>query len=55
MRLVRAIGWVTGALVLGTGSLAAGAWLGPAGGGPGIALLGIIGALWMTDRAERVW
>ena len=55
MRLLRATGWVMGGLVLGTGSLVAGAWLGLSGGGPGVALLGSIGALWMTDRAERVW
>lgn len=55
MRLVRAICWVAGGLVLGTGSLVVGAWLGPSGGGPGIALVGVIGALWMVDRAEGVW
>ena len=55
MRLVRAIGLVTGGLVLGTGSLVLGAWLGPSGGGPGIALLGVISGLWMVDRAEGVW
>ncbi|CAA2409904.1 hypothetical protein [Xanthomonas phage Tenjo] len=55
MRLLRATGWVMGGLVLGTGSLVAGAWLGPSGGGPGIALLGIIGALWMTERGMGVW
>ena len=42
-------------VVLGTGSLVLGAWLGPSGGGPGIALLGVIGAMWMVDRAERAW
>lgn len=55
MRLVRATGWIMGGLVLGTAALVAGAWLGTEGGGPAIALLGLIGAMWMTDRGMGVW
>lgn len=44
-----------GGLALATGCLAAGAWLGLAGGGPGVALAGIAGGLWMTDKGMGVW
>lgn len=55
MRALRATGWVMGGLVLATAALVVGAWLGAAGGGPVIALLGLIGAMWMTDRGMGAW
>lgn len=55
MRALRATCWAMGGLVLGTAALVAGAWLGTEGGGPAIALLGLIGAGWMMDRGMGVW
>lgn len=55
MRLLRASCWILGGVAIAAASLAVGAWLGPAGAGPGLSLAGIIGGLWAVERGMGVW
>lgn len=55
MRALRAAAMVIGGLVLATAGLVVGVWLGPTGGGQGIALLGVIGGLWVSERGMGMW
>lgn len=55
MRGLKCFGWVVGALVVGAGGVVLGVVAGWHGAGPGIAVTGLIAALWMVEKAGGVW
>lgn len=55
MRGLKCLGWVVGALATGTGGVMLGVVIGWHGAGPAVAVAGLIAALWMIEKAEKVW